>query len=185
MKTSRPSLHLVILTLLAVGSCGFLAGCNRAADAVAAAPAGSSLDGELPVLGAAPEWQLARLDGSTFNSTELAGKVAVVDFWATWCGPCVREIPGYVDLQKKYAEQGLVFIGISVDDIAAAKVQAFAERYGVNYPILRYNNAIISAFGGVEAIPTTFLIDREGNIRHRKVGAMETEDYEPLIASLL
>jgi peroxiredoxin len=139
----------------------------------------------LQKLGAAPAWRLPRLDGTTLDSNELKGKVVVVDFWATWCGPCIREIPGYVEIQKKYADRGLVIVGISMDQRGQAVVQRFIEQHGINYPIVMGDEAVTEAFGGVQAIPTTFLIDRDGQIRHRKVGAMEREEYEPIVASLL
>lgn len=140
---------------------------------------------ELPRLGPAPSWQLTRIDGTHLSSDELKGKVVVVDFWATWCGPCRVEIPGYVDMQEEYEDKGLVIVGISLDQQGPQVVRQFAERFEINYPIVMGDQQIVSAFGGVEAIPTTFLIDRDGQIRHRKVGAMAREDYEPIVTSLL
>ena len=139
----------------------------------------------LPVIGPSPAWQLTTLDGKPIGKDTLKGKIVVLDFWATWCPPCVREIPGYVQLQKKYADKGLVIVGLSVDQKGAAVVEPFAKKNAVNYPLALVSPEIVETFGGIEAIPTTFLIDREGKIRHRKVGAMETEDYEKLILSLL
>jgi thiol-disulfide isomerase/thioredoxin len=139
----------------------------------------------LPILSTAPAWQATTLDGKTVGLEQLKGKIVVVDFWATWCGPCVHEIPGYIKLQKKYAERGLVIVGLSVDENGASAVSTFAAARGMNYPVALATPEISAAFGGIEAIPTTLLIDREGRIRHRKVGAMEAADYERLIASLL
>lgn len=140
------------------------------------------------MLGRAPEWKLIGLDGKPVGSEQLKGKVAVVDFWATWCGPCVSEIPGYVELQKKYADRGLVIVGLSVDEQGEAAVRPFAQRMKVDYALALATPEVISAFsafGEMEGIPTTFLIDREGRLRHKKTGAMETSDYEQLIKSLL
>ena len=136
------------------------------------------------MIGPAPAWKLVALDGSEVGSDALKGKVVVVDFWATWCGPCVHEIPGYVAMQKKYAERGLVIVGLSVDRKGEA-VAPFAERTGINYPLALATPEVIAAFGELEAIPTTFLIDREGRIRHKKTGSMEAADYEKLLATLL
>lgn len=149
------------------------------------APGGMNTASELPRLGAAPSWQLTRLDGSTLSAAELEGKVAVIDFWATWCPPCIKEIPGYVELQEKYGDDGLVIVGISLDQQGPEVVQRFVERNGINYPIVMGDEAVAEAFGGVRSIPTTFLIDREGQIRHQKVGAAELSEYEPLVRSLL
>jgi len=139
----------------------------------------------LPVVGPAPAWSLKSLDGKSIGLAELKGKVVVVDFWATWCPPCVHEIPGYIALQKKYADRGLVIVGLSVDQKGASVVEAFAKAKGVNYPLALATPEIVEAFGGVEGIPTTFLIDRDGKIRHTKVGSMETDDYEKLLVPLL
>jgi thiol-disulfide isomerase/thioredoxin len=137
------------------------------------------------IISAAPAWQVTTLDGKTVGLEQLKGKVVVVDFWATWCGPCVHEIPGYIELQKKYADRGLVVVGLSLDENGAAVVSKFAAARGMNYPVALATPEIINAFGGIESIPTTFLIDRAGQIRHRKLGAMTTADYEQLIVSLL
>jgi len=139
----------------------------------------------LPVVGPAPAWSLTSLDGKPIGLAELKGKVVVVDFWATWCPPCVHEIPGYISLQKKYADRGLVIVGLSVDRKGASVVEAFAKAKDVNYPLAMATPEIVEAFGGIEGIPTTFLIDRDGKIRHKKVGAMEADDYEKLLAPLL
>lgn len=151
----------------------------------ACAPKGAGQADALPVLGAAPAWSLVDLEGKPVGADALKGKVVVVDFWATWCGPCVKEIPGYVTLQQKYADRGLVIVGISVDHKGEEVVRPFAQRYSVSYPLALATPEVVTAFGDIEAIPTTFLIDREGRLRHRKVGSMETAEYEKLIVSLL
>jgi peroxiredoxin len=161
-----------------LAGCGPKAGGGAGVGAVAEA-------GELAVLGMAPEWELRRLDGTTLKSPELAGKVVVVDFWATWCPPCVEEIPGYVEMQREHEAAGLVIVGISLDQAGVEEVRKFGERYGMNYPVVMADRDVVAAFGGVEAIPTTFLIDREGRIRHRKVGMITRADYEPLVKALL
>ena len=147
--------------------------------------ASTTASNELPVLGEAPAWNLVTLDGKPIGRDQLIGKTVVIDFWATWCGPCIHEIPGYVALQKKYAERGLVIVGVSVDRKGETVVPPFAKKMSINYPLALATQDVIEAFGGIEAIPTTLLIDREGKIRHRKVGAMETEDYEKHLIPLL
>ena len=119
------------------------------------------------------------------TSEQFKGKVVVLDFWATWCPPCRGEIPGYVELQKKYGKDGLLIVGISMDDKGPEPVKEFVQEQGINYQIVMGDGDIEAIFGGIEAIPTTFLLDRAGNIRDRKVGAVETADYERRILAVL
>lgn len=136
-------------------------------------------------LGSAPSWRLRDLDGNEVSSDQFKGKVVVLDFWATWCGPCRQEIPGYVELQKKYAADGLVVIGVSLDEGGPAIVRKFVDKYKVDYLILMGDDAIGQAFGGVQAIPTTFIIDRDGVIRDRKIGAMPAAAFEKRVLARL
>ena len=138
-----------------------------------------------PSQGRAPEWKLKDLEGKDVSFADFKGKVVVVDFWATWCPPCRAEIPGYIEMQKKYGKDGFVIVGISMDEKGPEHVKKFVEQQGINYPVVMGDDGIESAFGGVEAIPTTFLIDRAGNIRDRKVGAVEKTEYEQRILSVL
>lgn len=133
----------------------------------------------------APAWTLKDLEGKPVSFAQFKGKVVVIDFWATWCGPCRVEIPGYVELQKKYAKDGLVIIGISLDEKGPAVVKQFAAKMGVNYQMVMADDKIVEAFGGIEAIPTTFIIDRAGKIRDRKVGAEPTAEYEKRLLAFL
>lgn len=141
--------------------------------------------GTMPKLGAAPTWQMKDLAGNTVTSEQLKGKVVVVDFWATWCGPCRVEIPGYIEMQKKYGKDGLTIVGVSIDQAGPEVVKAFADNLKMNYTIVMGDDAVAQAFGGVEAIPTTFLIDRSGQIRDRKLGAEASETYEQKVLAVL
>jgi thiol-disulfide isomerase/thioredoxin len=168
----------------------FVAGCSKpGGNAAAGAPEGAASApkpaGTLPKLGAAPAWRLQDIAGKPVSSEDLKGKVVVVDFWATWCPPCREEIPGYIELQKTYAAQGVVIVGISLDQGGPEVVKPFAAKYGINYPLVMGDEAVVAAFGGVEGIPTTFLIDRSGQIRDRKVGMEAKADYERKIVSVL
>lgn len=133
----------------------------------------------------APTWTLQDLEGKAVSSDQFKGKVVVVDFWATWCPPCREEIPGYIKLQEKYGKDGLVIIGVSLDRKGPAHVKQFAEKQGINYTLVMGDNDTVAAFGGFNAIPTTFIIDRQGNIRDRKTGAAETAEYEKTLLTYL
>lgn len=109
----------------------------------------------------------------------------VVDFWATWCPPCKAEIPGYVNLQKKYGDDGLVFVGISMDEDGPEVVRKFVKEHGINYTIVMGDEAVVNAFAPIEGYPTTIIIDREGRIRDRKLGAKPTAEFEKAILAVL
>ena len=161
----------VLLFLLSAALASGLAGCKPAV--------------HLGVLGAAPSWKLKDLDGREISSDQFKGKVVVVDFWATWCEPCVSELPGYIALQKKYGGDGVAIVGISMDEKGADQVKQFAKEKGINYQIVMGDEAAMAAFGGVEVLPTTLLIDRAGQIRDRKVGIEDAADYARKVRSLL
>ena len=133
----------------------------------------------------APPWKLKDVDGKVVTSDQFKGKVVVLDFWATWCPPCKGEIPGYVELQKKYAADGLVFVGVSVDEDGPEVVKKFMKDHSVNYPIVMFNEDILNAYGPIEAYPTTFIIDREGVIRDKKLVARPVAEYEKEILAVL
>jgi thiol-disulfide isomerase/thioredoxin len=133
----------------------------------------------------APAWDLSDTDGKPVKSSDFAGKVVILDFWATWCPPCKAEIPGFVELQEKYRDKGLVIVGVSLDEQGPAVVKPFMEQFRVNYPIVMGNEKILQDFGGVTAIPTTFIIDKAGNIVKKHVGFAPKENFEKEITPLL
>ena len=132
-----------------------------------------------------PAWELKDVDGKPVKSSDFEGKVVILDFWATWCPPCKAEIPGFVELQKKYGDKGLVVIGVSLDEQGPQAVKPFMKEFGVNYPVVMGDPKIVQDFGGIAAIPTTFVIDRNGKILARHVGYVPKETFEKQIIPFL
>ena len=123
-----------------------------------------------PDLGRSPDFAFTALDGREIRSDELAGKVVVLNFWATWCGPCKLEMPALQALHEDRAADDVVVLGLATDVGDGSAVRDFLTERGITYPVGRATNAHRSAFGGIRGIPTTFLIGRDGTVRHRVVG---------------
>lgn len=132
-----------------------------------------------------PAWELKGVDSKPVKSSDFAGKVVILDFWATWCGPCRMEIPGFIELQKQYADKGLVVVGVALDQDGASVVKPFMDKMGINYPVVLGDETIVNAFGGVEGIPTTFIIDRNGQIVGKHVGYAAKAEFEAEIKPFL
>jgi peroxiredoxin len=143
--------------------------------------------------GCAPDAQAANLnftvqdlDGTDVTLSAYRGKVILLDFWATWCGPCKVEIPGFIDLFSRYRSQGLQVLGFAVDDPVAA-LKAYANELGMNYPVLvgRGRDDVLEAFGPMVGLPTTVIIGRDGRICARHTGFTPKDRFEREIRSLL
>ena len=125
----------------------------------------------------APTFSLTDITGKPLKLSDYQGKVVVLDFWATWCGPCRIEIPGFIELQKRYAAQGFTMIGISMDD-SPGPVVDFYKELQMNYPVAVGNDRLGELYGGMEGLPTTFLIGRDGRIYAKHVGATDPNVFE-------
>jgi peroxiredoxin len=133
----------------------------------------------------APAFTLQDLNGKNVSLADLRGKVVVLDFWATWCPPCVKEIPHFIELYEQYKDKGLAMVGISLDREGISVVKAFVQKYQIKYPIMMTDGLVDKAFGGITSIPTTFLIDPAGNISKKYVGYNDKAVFEADIKKLL
>jgi peroxiredoxin len=133
----------------------------------------------------APDWQLNGPTGKTVKFSDFRGKVVILNFSATWCAPCRLEIPYLIELQKRYGDRGLAVIGVSLDEQGPDVVKEFVKQLGVNYPIVIGNEKITEAYGGIEGIPTTFVIDRQGRVVSQHMGYNEKAIFEKEIQPLL
>lgn len=126
------------------------------------------------------------VDGNDVSLASYKGKVVLLNFWATWCGPCKAEIPGFVRLQEKYRDRGLVIVGYSVDD-TAEKAKAYAAEYKMNYPILlgEGREDVQDAYGPIWGIPASFLISKDGKICRKHMGIAPEAVFEKEVAALL
>jgi thiol-disulfide isomerase/thioredoxin len=172
--------RLVFLSLAAVG----LAGCNRHSasrpqpkeDAIAAGEIGSRL----------PDFSVKDLQGRETSSADLRGKVALIDFWATWCQPCKKEMPGYQNLVDRYGARGFAVVGFKFDIMKDVEDPVlFARHIGVHYPLAVAADDLKQKFGGIEGLPTTLLYDRQGILRYKVVGFEHTDVIESALKPLL
>jgi thiol-disulfide isomerase/thioredoxin len=133
---------------------------------------------------AAPPLAMQDLNGNPVSSADWAGKVVLLNFWATWCPPCRKEIPELIGLQKKYGKRLLV-IGISEDEDGPDKVRQFAKDNQINYPIVMATPELIDAYGGVPALPTTFVLNQQGRVVQKHAGLYPEDSYHREIQVLL
>lgn len=125
----------------------------------------------------APDFALQDLQGKQVKLSDFRGKAVLLNFWATWCGPCKIEMPWFVELQKQYGPQGLEIVGVALDDSGKDEIQKFAKEMGVNYTILQGQDAVGDAYGAI-GLPTTFYIDRSGKIIDSASGLVSRSEIE-------
>jgi thiol-disulfide isomerase/thioredoxin len=134
---------------------------------------------------AAPDFTLESLEGGSMRLSDLRGKAVLLNFWATWCGPCKVEMPWFVELQNEYGAQGLQVVGVAMDDSSKDDIAKFAKEMGVNYPVLIGKEAVGDAYGGVPALPETFFIGRDGKIVDKIIGLRGKAEIEDSIKKAL
>lgn len=132
----------------------------------------------------APPWELKNLQGQTVKLSDFKGKVVLLDFWATWCPPCLEEIPNFIDLQKTYGKQGLAVIGVSMDDAGPKVVSKFVQAHQMNYTVVMGTQPVFDLYSS-GALPTTCVIDRQGKILATHAGFVGKATVEAEIKKAL
>jgi len=135
--------------------------------------------------GQAPDFVLKDVHGKTVKLSDFKGKVVLLNFWATWCGPCKIEIPWFVEFEKEFKDQGFAVIGLAMDDEGWEVVKPYIEQKQINYRIAVADEPTATAYGGVDSLPTTFLIDRNGRTASVHVGLVSKSEYRNDIVQLL
>ena len=133
----------------------------------------------------APDFTLNDAAGHPVSLSSLRGKTVLLNFWATWCKPCAAEIPWFVEFERDYRERGLVVLGVSLDEDGWAAVRPFIEARQVNYRMVVGGNAVAALFGGIESLPSTLIVDRQGRIAATHVGLVSKSVYEDGIKAVL
>ena len=167
--------YVAIFLLAAV----FFTGCNTGPSSVRAAVKPSK--DRKP----APDFALKDVNGKSVKLSDYRGKVVLLNFWATWCGPCKIEIPWFIDFEQSYKDRNFAVLGISMDDDGWESVKPYLEQRKINYRVMIGTEEVSAQYGGVDSLPTTFIIDREGRIAAVHVGLISKSEYKDDILNLL
>jgi cytochrome c biogenesis protein CcmG/thiol:disulfide interchange protein DsbE len=133
-----------------------------------------------------PAFSLKDVNGQAVRPVDYKGKVVLLDFWATWCGPCKVEIPWFIELERQYKDQGFAVLGVSMDEDGWTAIKPYVQKMQMNYRVLLGNDDVSTAYGGLDSLPTTLLIDRQGKIASVHVGvSMGKEEFKNAIVQLL
>jgi peroxiredoxin len=134
----------------------------------------------------APEFTLKDSNGQTVHLTDYKGKVVLLDFWATWCGPCKVEIPWFIEFEQQFKDRGFAVLGVSMDEDGWDAVKPYIEDHKINYRVMLGNEQVSDIYGGLDSLPTTLLIDREGKIASVHIGlSLGKEEFRDDIDHLL
>lgn len=133
----------------------------------------------------APDFALKNLEGEIVRLSDYEGKVVFLNFWATWCPPCRAEIPYFIELVEQYGDDGFEVIGVALDPSDFSRVQTFVDQQGINYTILYDTQGVSNMYGGIQGIPTTFVISRDGKVVEQIVGSRPKNVFESYVKKWL
>ncbi len=133
----------------------------------------------------APEFAREQMNGETFRLADHRGEIVVVNFWATWCPPCRKEIPGFIQLQKEFGAEGVTFVGVSLDETGFEAVRPYAEKMDINYPLVVGSDRLTRTYGGVRALPTSFVVGPEGTVQYARPGFLPEAELRRQLEPLL
>jgi cytochrome c biogenesis protein CcmG/thiol:disulfide interchange protein DsbE len=181
LKVKR-NMGILLVLAMAIAVMLWTGARRRQADGGAALTGGASaVKGK-----AAPDFDLVDIrTGKNVHLSDFKGKAVLLNFWATWCPPCKVEIPWFVDLQKQYGPQGLQVIGVAMDDAGKDAIAKFSNSMGVNYLVLQGTEKVAELYGGVESLPTTFYIGRDGTVTKRVFGLISHQETEESVKMAL
>lgn len=173
----RPLLPALVLPVLLMAV--YFSGCGSTPDT--ASTEGSTLRHT------AAEFSLTDLRGKAHRLSDYRGKVVVLNFWDTWCGPCRQEIPGFIAAQEKLHSDGLQLLGVALAKEGIDKVRDYSSQVGINYPVLLLgtDTALLDDYGGINSIPATFIIDREGYLAGQHIGYLSQSAFEAMVMPVL
>jgi cytochrome c biogenesis protein CcmG/thiol:disulfide interchange protein DsbE len=183
------------MVLVALGACLAVTSCSRSPRAAVQEQFSSSHDSQDPkasdhakaslVSKPAPDFDLTDSSGANVKLSDRKGKVVLLNFWATWCGPCKVEIPWFISFQQQYKDQNFEVVGVAFDDDGWDMVKPYISEHKINYRIVLGNDNLDKAYGGIESLPTTFVIGRDGNVASQHVGLVSKATYQDEIVRLL
>ncbi|SHE80439.1 Peroxiredoxin [Fodinibius roseus] len=132
----------------------------------------------------APDFTLTQMNGESFTLSEHEGKVVVLNIWATWCGPCRKEIPDFVEIQEEMRDEDVLFVGVSLDEEGWEVVRPFARKYEVNYPLVVDDGSVFDGYGPFRGIPMTFVINKKGKLEYVAPGMVNKKTIKPILEKL-
>ena len=187
--TSRHFLALRFLLLAVL----FIASCQRSPKAAKSSESTGAAESQDPDAGLkpagkrkpAPGFDLKDANGAAVKLADFKGKVVLVNFWATWCGPCKVEIPWFIEFQQKYKDRDFAVLGVSMDDDGWKSVRPYLDAHKINYPVVIGNQLISDQYGSIDSLPTSFIVDRQGRIAAIHIGLAEKGEYQNEILKLL